>query len=86
MNENEIHKLVVNDFLLNWVVLQWCPTAGEDIPMPNTKKLYCFPTSSSVESDSPLATSPWTLGLLSGRTCPSESQVHSPNRSLCLPL
>jgi hypothetical protein len=42
MNENEIHKLVVNDFLLDWVVLQWCPTAGEDIPTPNTKKIVLF--------------------------------------------
>jgi hypothetical protein len=41
-DENKIRKLVKNHFLLDRVVLQWHPTAGEDIPTPNTKEVVVF--------------------------------------------
>jgi hypothetical protein len=34
-DENDIRKLIVNFFLPNHIVLQWHPTAREDIPTPN---------------------------------------------------
>jgi hypothetical protein len=41
-NENEIHKLIVNYFLLGRVVLQWRPTTGEDILTPNANEIVVF--------------------------------------------
>jgi hypothetical protein len=41
-NENEIRKLVANHFLPDRVVLQWRPTAGEDISTPNTNEIVVF--------------------------------------------
>jgi hypothetical protein len=41
-DESEIIKLVKNHFLSDRVVLQWRPTAGEDIPTPNTNKIVVF--------------------------------------------
>jgi hypothetical protein len=41
-DESEIHKLVVNHFLPDRAVLQWHPTAGEDIPTPNTTEIVVF--------------------------------------------
>jgi hypothetical protein len=35
-------KLVVNHFLLDCAVLQWCPSAGEDITTPNTNQIVVF--------------------------------------------
>jgi hypothetical protein len=40
--ESEIHKLVVNHFLLDRVILQWRPAAGKDIPTPNTTEIVVF--------------------------------------------
>jgi hypothetical protein len=42
VDESEIHKLVVNHFLPDHVVLQWCPAAGEDLPTPYTNKIVVF--------------------------------------------
>jgi hypothetical protein len=42
MDENEIRKLVVNHFLPDRAVLQWRPTAGEDILTPNTTEIVVF--------------------------------------------
>jgi hypothetical protein len=42
MDENEIHKLVANHFLLDRAVLQWHPVVGEDIPTPNTNEIVVF--------------------------------------------
>jgi hypothetical protein len=41
-DENKICKLVKNHFLPDWVVLQWRPAVGEDIPTPNTKEIVVF--------------------------------------------
>jgi hypothetical protein len=41
-NETEIRKLVVSHPLPDREVLQWCPTAGEDIPTPKTNKIVVF--------------------------------------------
>jgi hypothetical protein len=41
-DENEMRKLVVNHFLLDRVVLQWCPATGEDIPTPKTNEIVVF--------------------------------------------
>jgi hypothetical protein len=41
-HKNEIHKLVASHFLLDRAVLQWRPTAGEDIPTPNTNEIVVF--------------------------------------------
>jgi hypothetical protein len=41
-DENEIHKLVENCFLLYREVLQWCPATGEDIPTPCTNEIVVF--------------------------------------------
>jgi hypothetical protein len=38
-DEEEIHKLFVNSFLPDRAMLQWCPTAGEDISTPNTNEI-----------------------------------------------
>jgi hypothetical protein len=42
LDKNEIHKLVVNHFLPERVVLPWRPTAREDIPTPNTNEIVVF--------------------------------------------
>jgi hypothetical protein len=42
IDESEIHKLVVNHFLLDRTVLQWNPAAGEDIPTPITNEIVVF--------------------------------------------
>jgi hypothetical protein len=42
MDENKIHKLATNHFLPNCAMLQWHPTAGEDIPTPNTTEIVVF--------------------------------------------
>jgi hypothetical protein len=42
MDESEICKLVANHFLPDCTVLQWCPTAVEDIPTPNTTEIVVF--------------------------------------------
>jgi hypothetical protein len=41
-DESEIRKLVANHFLLDCVVLQWRPAAGEDILTPNTIEIVVF--------------------------------------------
>jgi hypothetical protein len=41
-DESEIHKLVVNHFLPDRVVLQWHLTAVEDLPTPNTNEIVVF--------------------------------------------
>jgi hypothetical protein len=41
-DETEIRKLVVNHFLPDRAMLQWRPTAGEDILTPNTKEFVVF--------------------------------------------
>jgi hypothetical protein len=41
-DENKIRKLVASHFLPHREVLQWHPTAGEDIPTPNTNKIVVF--------------------------------------------
>jgi hypothetical protein len=41
-DESEIRKLVVNHFLPNHAILQWCPATGEDIPTPNMTKIVVF--------------------------------------------
>jgi hypothetical protein len=41
-DESEIRKLVANHFLLDRVVLQWCPVAGEDFLTPNTTEIVVF--------------------------------------------
>jgi hypothetical protein len=41
-NESEIHKLIVNHFLLSRVVLQWHPVTKEDITSPNTNEIFVF--------------------------------------------
>jgi hypothetical protein len=41
-DESKIHKLLVNCFLLDHVVLQWRPAAGENIPTHNTKEIVVF--------------------------------------------
>jgi hypothetical protein len=42
VDESEICNLVVNHFLLDRAILQWCPAAGEDIPTPNTTEIVVF--------------------------------------------
>jgi hypothetical protein len=42
VDESEIHKLIANNFLPDCVVLQWHPTAREDIPTPNTNGIVVF--------------------------------------------
>jgi hypothetical protein len=44
-NENEIHRLVVNHFLLDSAVLQWRPAASKDHPTPNTNEIVVFSSS-----------------------------------------
>jgi hypothetical protein len=39
---SEIHKLVMNHFLPDRIVLQWRPTAGEDLTTPNTNEIVVF--------------------------------------------
>jgi hypothetical protein len=41
-DESEIRKLVVNHFLPDRAMLKWRPTAGEDLPTPNTNKIVVF--------------------------------------------
>jgi hypothetical protein len=41
-DESEIHKLVANHFLSDRAMLKWRPTAGEDIPTPNTNEIVIF--------------------------------------------
>jgi hypothetical protein len=41
-DKNEIHKLVVNHFLLDHAMLQWHPTTGEDLPTPNMNEFVVF--------------------------------------------
>jgi hypothetical protein len=41
-DESEIHKLVVNHFLSDRIVLQWHPAIGEDLPTPNTNEIVVF--------------------------------------------
>jgi hypothetical protein len=42
VDESKILKLVENHFLPDRLMLQWQPTAGEDIPTPNTKEIVVF--------------------------------------------
>jgi hypothetical protein len=42
VDETVIRKRVVNHFLPNRTVLQWCPAAEEDIPTPNTAEIVVF--------------------------------------------
>jgi hypothetical protein len=42
IDEGEIHKLTASCFLSDREVLQWLPTADEDIPTPNTNKIVVF--------------------------------------------
>jgi hypothetical protein len=42
LDENEIRKLVANHSLPDRAVLQWRPTAGEDILTPNTNEIVVF--------------------------------------------
>jgi hypothetical protein len=44
VDESEIHRLAVNHFLPDCVVLQWRPTAGDDFPTPNTTEIVVFPS------------------------------------------
>jgi hypothetical protein len=41
-DENEIRKLVASHFLPDHAMLQWHPTAGEDILTPNTNEIVVF--------------------------------------------
>jgi hypothetical protein len=41
-DESEIQKLVVNPFLPDRAVLQWCPADGENLPTPNTNEIVVF--------------------------------------------
>jgi hypothetical protein len=41
-DESEIHKLVMNHFLPDHTVLQWCPATDDDLPAPNTNKIVVF--------------------------------------------
>jgi hypothetical protein len=41
-DESEIRKLVVNHFLPDHAVLQWCPATGEDLSTPNTNEIMVF--------------------------------------------
>jgi hypothetical protein len=41
-DESEIHKLVVNHFLLDRAMLQWHLAADEDLPTPNTNEIVVF--------------------------------------------
>jgi hypothetical protein len=42
VDKSEIHKLLVNHFLPDRVVLQWHPAVGEDLPTPNTNEIVVF--------------------------------------------
>jgi hypothetical protein len=44
VNEIEIRKLVANDFLPDWAMLQWHPTTEEEIPTPNIEEIMVFST------------------------------------------
>jgi hypothetical protein len=41
-DESEIHRPIANHFLLDRVVLQWCPSTGEDLSTPNTNEIVVF--------------------------------------------
>jgi hypothetical protein len=41
-DEGEICELVASYFLPDCEVLQWCPTANEEIPTPNTNEIVVF--------------------------------------------
>jgi hypothetical protein len=41
-DESEIRKLVVNHFLPDRAMLQWYPTAGEDLPTPTMNEIVVF--------------------------------------------
>jgi hypothetical protein len=41
-DEREIHKLIVNHFLPDRVILQWCTVTREDIPTPKTTEIVVF--------------------------------------------
>jgi hypothetical protein len=41
-DESKIHKLIVNHFLPDCAMLQWYPTACEDLPTPNTNEIMVF--------------------------------------------
>jgi hypothetical protein len=56
-DESEIHKLVVNHFLLCYAMLQWRPAVGEDIPTPNTNEIVVFSSFFNVDSASRLVIS-----------------------------
>jgi hypothetical protein len=42
VDESEIRKVVVNPFLPDHVVRQWCPAAGEDLRTPTTNEIVVF--------------------------------------------
>jgi hypothetical protein len=42
VDESEIHKLVVNHFLLNRAMLQWHLSTGKDLPTPITSEIVVF--------------------------------------------
>jgi hypothetical protein len=46
--ESEIRKIVMNHFLSDRTVLQWCPATGEDIA--TQMRLWCFHLSSNANS------------------------------------
>jgi hypothetical protein len=62
VDDNEIHKLVVNHFLPDRTVLQWHPSAMEDIPTPNSTEIVVF--SSFFQRGFGLPTSDFLRGLL----------------------
>jgi hypothetical protein len=56
-DESDICKLVVNHFLSDRAMLQWCPAIGEDLPTPNTNETMVFSSSFNLDSDSRLVNS-----------------------------
>jgi hypothetical protein len=61
-DENELLKLVENQFLPDRVVLQWRPTKVEDIPTPNIKEIVVL--SSFFQHGFSLPTCEFLYGLL----------------------
>jgi hypothetical protein len=42
MNESEIRKIIVNHFLLDHAMQQWCLATDKDIPTPNANEIVVF--------------------------------------------
>jgi hypothetical protein len=51
-DESEICKLVANHFLLDRVMLQWCPATNEDLSTPNTNEIMVFSSFFNADSAS----------------------------------